>query len=352
MIFVCIKLMSQSLERYSRQVLLQQIGEDRQKLLMNSTVVVVGCGALGTISSSYLVRAGIGQIRIIDRDFIEENNLQRQVLFDESDISENLPKAIAAQKKLQKINSKVMVEGIVTDINYSNIDELTKDADIIIDGTDNFETRFLINDYCIKNNKPWVYGACIGSKGVVMNIIPSKTPCLRCVFETMPQIGSFPTCDTAGVIGPIAGIIASFQVAEAIKIIIGDYASVNRNLLEIDIWETKFKQIDISELKDINNCQTCKLHKYEFLEAETGIMTSFLCGKNAVQVMSRSVGNIDLRQLEQRLGSIADVNCNAFMLKFKVKDHSFTVFADGRAIITGTADPITARSLYSKYLGM
>ncbi|MCR4344396.1 MAG: ThiF family adenylyltransferase [Candidatus Scalindua sp.] len=344
--------MDQSLERYSRQILFQHIGKNRQKILMNSTVAVIGGGALGTVSSSYLVRAGIGQLRIIDRDFIEESNLQRQILFDENDISENLPKAIAAQRKLQKINNKVKVEGIVTDVNYSNIDELTKDVDIIIDGTDNFETRFLINDFCIKNSVPWVYGACIGSRGVVMNIIPSRTPCLRCVFETMPQIGSFPTCDTAGVIGPIAGIIASFQVAEAIKILIKDYASVNKNLLEVDVWETKLRQIDISELKDINDCQTCKLNNYEFLDAEVGIMTTFLCGKNAVQVMSRNTGKIDLRQLEHRLRSISGVSCNAFMLKFRVKDHSFTVFADGRAIITGTADSSTAKSLYSKYLGM
>ena len=344
--------MTQSLERYSRQILFRQIGEDRQKLLMNSTAVLIGCGALGTISSSYLVRAGVGQLRIIDRDYIEESNLQRQILFDENDISENLPKAIAAQTKLQKINNKVKTEGIVTDANYSNIDELTKDADIIIDGTDNFETRFLINDFCVKNSVPWIYGACIGSRGVVMNIIPPTTPCLRCVFETMPQIGSFPTCDTAGVIGPIAGIIASFQVAEAIKILTGDHASVNKDLVEINVWETKFRQIDISELKDINDCPTCKLHNYEFLEFEAGSMTTFLCGKNAVQVMSRSADKINLQQLEQRLGYITDVKSNAYMLKFKINDHSFTVFADGRAIISGTADSRTAKSLYSKYLGM
>ena len=344
--------MEQSLERYSRQILFQHIDEDRQKKLIDSTVLLIGCGALGTVSSSYLVRAGIGQLRIIDRDFIEENNLQRQILFDEDDILENVPKAIAAQKKLQRINPNIKVEGFVTDINYSNIEELTKDVDIIIDGTDNFETRFLVNDYCVKNSIPWVYGACIGSRGVVMNIIPSKTPCLRCVFETMPQMGSFPTCDTAGVIGPIAGIIASFQVTEAIKILTGNYDSVNKNLLEIDVWETNFRQIDISELKDTNNCPTCKLYNYEFLKAEAGIMTTLLCGKNAIQVMSRNIGNIDLRHLEQRLGSIADVSCNDFMLKFKIKDHAFTVFPDGRAIITGTADTSIAKSLYSKYLGM
>ena len=344
--------MEQSLERYSRQILFQHIDEDRQKKLIDSTVLLIGCGALGTVSSSYLVRAGIGQLRIIDRDFIEENNLQRQILFDEDDILENVPKAIAAQKKLQRINPNIKVEGFVTDINYSNIEELTKDVDIIIDGTDNFETRFLVNDYCVKNSIPWVYGACIGSRGVVMNIIPSMTPCLRCVFETIPQMGSFPTCDTAGVIGPIAGIIASFQVTEAIKILTGNYDSVNKNLLEIDVWETNFRQIDISELKDTNNCPTCKLYNYEFLKAEAGIMTTLLCGKNAIQVMSRNIGNIDLRHLEQRLVSIADVSCNDFMLKFKIKDHAFTVFPDGRAIITGTADTSIAKSLYSKYLGM
>jgi len=344
--------MNQSLERYSRQILFQHIGGERQKVLMNSSAVVIGCGALGTVSSSYLTRAGIGQIRIIDRDFIEESNLQRQILFDENDISENLPKAIAAQRKLQKINTKVKIEGIVTDVNYANIEELTQGVDIIIDGTDNFETRFLINDFCVKNSVPWIYGACIGGRGVVMNIIPSETPCLRCVFETMPQIGSFPTCDTAGVIGPIAGIIASIQATEAIKILSEDYESINKTLIEIDVWNTKFRQIDVSGLKELNNCPTCKLHNYTFLEAEDGVMATFLCGKNAVQVMSRNRGNIDLRQLEQRLGSVADVSCNAFMLKFKVKDHEFTVFPDGRAIITGTADSSTAKTLYSKYLGM
>ena len=319
---------------------------------MDSYAVVIGCGALGTVSSSYLTRAGIGHIRIIDRDFIEEGNLQRQILFDENDIAEGLPKAVAVQRKLRRVNTKINIEGIVTDVNYANIEKLTKDADIILDGTDNFETRFLINDSCVKNNIPWIYGACIGSRGLVMNIIPSKTPCLRCVFETMPQMGSFPTCDTAGVIGPIAGIIASIQVTEAIKILAEDYESINKMLIEIDVWDTRFKQIDIADLKDLNNCPTCKLHKYSYLEAKDGVMTTLLCGKNAVQVMCRNISGIDLEQLAKRLASIADVRSNAFMLKFKVKDHEFTVFPDGRAIITGTGDFSTAKGLYSKYLGM
>ncbi|MFQ5685725.1 MAG: ThiF family adenylyltransferase [Candidatus Scalindua sp.] len=344
--------MNQSLERFSRQILFQHIGGECQKVLIDSYAVVVGCGALGTVSSSYLTRAGIGHIRIIDRDFIEESNLQRQILFDENDISEGLPKAIAAQRKLRKINNKANIEGIVTDVNYSNIEELTKDADIIIDGADNFETRFLINDFCIKNNIPWIYGACIGSKGLTMNIIPPTTPCLRCVFETMPQMGTFPTCDTAGVIGPIAGIIGSIQATEAIKILTGKYESANKTLIEINVWDTKVKQIDVSDLRSLNDCPTCKLHTYKFLEAEDGVMVTLLCGKNAVQVMCRNTSNIDLVQLAKRLASISDVSSNAFMLKFKVKDNEFTVFPDGRAIITGTNDLSTAKSLYSKYLGM
>lgn len=345
-------MISQSLERYSRQILFQHIGEERQKLLMDSYAVVVGCGALGTVSSSYLTRAGIGHIRIIDRDFIEESNLQRQILFDENDIAEGIPKAIAAQRKLRGINTKTNIEGIVTDVNYANIDELTKNADIILDGTDNFETRFLINDFCVKNNIPWIYSACIGSRGVMMNIIPSKTPCLRCVFETMPQMGSFPTCDTAGVIGSIAGVIGSIQVTEAIKILTKNYESINKTLLEIDVWDTRYKQIDVSSLRNLNNCPTCKSHKYRYLEAENGVMTTLICGKNAVQVMYRNISNIDLEKLAKRLASISDVSSNEFMLKFHVKDHEFTVFPDGRAIITGTNDLSMAKSLYSKYLGM
>jgi len=342
----------QGLERYSRQILFQHIGVERQKELAGSYAVVIGCGALGSVSSSYLARAGIGHLRIIDRDFIEESNLQRQILFDENDIEHNLPKAIAAQKKLQGINSRINIEGIVADLNYANVEDLTRGADIILDGTDNFETRFLINDICVKNNIPWIYGACIESKGLTMNIIPLQTPCLRCVFENLPQAGTFPTCDTAGVIGPIASVIASIQVTEAIKILTKNFKSVNKSLLEIDVWDTKFKQLDVEELSRLNNCPTCKSHNYEFLDAKDGVMITLLCGKNAVQVMYRNAGKVNLEQLAQRLSLTVDVSYNDFMLKFTDKDFEFTVFPDGRAIITGTNDASMAKSLYSKYLGM
>lgn len=342
----------QGLDRYSRQTLFQHIGIERQKKLANSSAIVIGCGALGSVSSSYLVRAGIGNIRIIDRDFIEESNLQRQTLFDENDIKLGLPKAIAAQKKLRLINSKINIEGIVADLNHANVEDLSRGADIILDGTDNFETRFLINDICVKNRIPWIYGACIGSRGLTMNIIPLQTPCLRCVFESSPQMGTFPTCDTAGVIGPIASIIASIQVTEALKILTKNFSSLNNSLLEIDVWNTKFKQLGIEDLRELNNCQTCKSHNYEFLYAKDGVMTTLLCGKNAVQVMYRNAGNVNLEQLAQRLRSTVNVSCNDFMLKFKDNDFEFTVFPDGRAIIAGTNDSSIAKSLYSKYLGM
>lgn len=340
------------LERYSRQILLQQMGVEKQRELARSRVVVIGCGALGSVSSSYLARAGVGHLRIIDRDFIEENNLQRQILFDENDINQNIPKAIAAQRKLQDINSQISIEGIVADINYTNAEELTDGADVVLDGTDNFETRFLINDVCVKNNIPWIYGACIGSKGLTMNILPSITPCLRCVFETLPHSGTFPTCDTAGVIGTIAAIIASIQTTEAIKILTKDFESLNKSILEIDVWKTKFRQLDIASLKDSSNCPTCKSHNYEFLDAKDGMVTTLLCGKNAVQVTYRNAGRADLAQLAKRLGTAIDVNYNDFMLKFKVDDYGITVFPDGRAIIVGTNDTSVAKGLYSKYLGM
>jgi molybdopterin-synthase adenylyltransferase len=342
----------QGLERYSRQILFQHIGVKHQKELTGSYAVVIGCGALGSVSSSYLARAGIGRLRIIDRDFIEESNLQRQILFDETDIEHNLPKAIAAQKKLQRANSNINVEGIVADLNYANAEYLTRGAGIILDGTDNFETRFLINDICVKNDIPWIYGACIGSKGLTMNIIPLQTPCLRCIFENLPQMGTFPTCDTAGVIGPIAGILASIQATEAIKILIKDFESINKSLLEIDVWNTKVKQLDIDDLRRLNNCPTCKSHNYEFLDAKDGVMTTLLCGKNAVQVMYRNAGSVNLKQLAQKLSPIVDVSYNDFMLRFADKDFEFTVFPDGRAIIAGTNDLSIAKGLYSKYLGM
>src|SRR5580693_1675677 len=240
--------MDPALERYSRQMRFYGIGEQGQRKLLASHVTLCGCGALGTVLANVLVRAGVGHVRLVDRDFIETSNLQRQVLFDEHDVSENLPKAEAAARKLGAINSTVHVEPVVTDIDRTNILDLVNDADLILDGSDNFEVRYLINDAAVKLNKPWIYGGCIGSHGQTMTILPGQTPCLRCVFEAAPSPGEAGTCETAGVLAPIVNIVASYQVTEALKILSGHRETVNRDLLYFDVWENTQRQIKIAPL--------------------------------------------------------------------------------------------------------
>src|SRR6184192_1141594 len=235
-----------NLDRYSRQMRFAGIGEAGQRKLLDARVTLCGCGALGTVLANSLVRAGVGHLRLVDRDFIETSNLQRQVLFDEHDVAENLPKAEAAARKLAAINSSVYVEPVVTDIDRTNIVALVEDADLILDGTDNFEIRYLINDVAVQLNKPWVYGGCIGSHGQTMTILPGKTPCLRCVFEAAPAPGETGTCETAGVLGPIVNVIASYQAAEAFKILTGRLGALNRELVYIDVWENTVRRIKIA----------------------------------------------------------------------------------------------------------
>src|SRR5881275_3432471 len=237
-----------SLERYSRQMRFYGVAEAGQRKLLHSHVTLCGCGALGTVLANALVRAGVGHLRLVDRDFIETNNLQRQVLFDEHDVAESLPKAEAAARKLAAINSSVYVEPVVTDIDRTNILELCQDADLILDGTDNFEIRYLINDVAVQLNKPWVYGGCIGSHGQTMTILPGRTPCLRCVFEAAPAPGETGTCETAGVLGPVVNVVASYQVAEAFKILTGHRERVNRELIYVDVWENVQRRIKIAPL--------------------------------------------------------------------------------------------------------
>src|SRR5436190_5627159 len=276
-----------SLERYSRQMRFGGILEKGQRKLLDSRVTLCGCGALGTVIANSLVRAGVGFVRIIDRDFIESHNLQRQVLFDESDIAANLPKAEAAARKLRVVNSSVQIEAVVTDIDRTNILDLSKDADIILDGTDNFEIRYLINDISVKFNKPWVYGGSIGSHGQTMTILPGKTPCLRCVFEAAPSAGEAGTCETAGVLAPIVSIIASLQVTECLKILTGQLETVNRELIYIDVWENITRRIKIAPLLGKVDCPCCGHKKCDWLEGDMGSHTTSLCGRNAVQVAHR-----------------------------------------------------------------
>lgn len=340
-----------SLERYSRQMRFPGVGEAGQRKLKAARVALCGCGALGTVLANALVRAGVGFLRVVDRDFIETHNLQRQVLFDEADVASNLPKAEAAARKLRAINSEVTIEPIVTDIDRTNILELVGDCDLILDGTDNFEVRYVINDAAVKLGKPWVYGGCIGSHGQTMTILPGDTPCLRCVIPAGPAPGEGATCETAGVLGPTVNIVASYQATEAIKILTGRIEAVNRDMIYFDCWDNVFKKFSIARLREKANCVCCVQRKFEWLEGQHGSQTTSLCGRNAVQVATRASSKLDFEGMAKQLGSLGQVSFNRFMLRFGVDGYEFTVFPDGRAIIKGTNDIDKARTLYAKYIG-
>jgi len=334
-------------ERYSKQILFNGIGKDGQKKLDNSFAVIIGCGALGTVIATTLVRAGVGKVRIIDRDFIEYHNLQRQVLFDEEDIRNQLPKAVAAERHLRKINSSVEVEGIVADVNYTNIERLIQGADLILDGLDNLETRYLINDASLKYGIPWIYGGAISASGATMNIIPGQTPCFQCLYPKIVSTAMVPTCDTAGVIGPIPFVIGSLQSTEAMKILVGA-ENINRDLVLIDVWEGNFNRFKIGHRAECPSCQG----KFEFLEARLGTKTTSLCGQNAVQIINSEAKGISLERLAEQLGSVGEVSYNEFMLRFEVDNYEMVIFPDGRAIVKNTDDESLVRRLYAKYIGM
>jgi molybdopterin-synthase adenylyltransferase len=342
---------SESLDRYSRQVRFPPLGEAGQRALLKSRVALCGCGALGTVLANHLARAGVGTIRIIDRDFIETHNLQRQILFDEDDVAQNLPKAEAAARKIRAINSSITVEPVVTDIDHTNILHLVGDADLILDGTDNFETRYLINDAAVKLDKPWIYGGVIGSEGQTMTIIPGKTPCLRCLIETAPPPGMTPTCETAGVLGPAVAVIASFEAVEAIKLLSGARDALNTHLIMVDVWNWSFRELKIAGLLGKVDCPCCVRREFEWLAGGMGSHTTTLCGRNAVQVAVRRPEPLDFAELAARLNGIGEVRHNAYMLRFATDGHEFTVFPDGRAIIKGTNDIARARTLYAQYVG-
>ena len=339
-------------ERYARQILFYGIGKQGQMLLMQKTAVLVGCGALGCTSANLLVRSGVKCLKIIDRDYIEESNLQRQSLFDEEDINKNLPKAIAAQQKLQKVNSSIQIEPIIVDLNPYNIATYLKNADVVIDGTDNFETRFLINDYCVRERIPWIYGACIGSMGLIMNIIPEKTPCLRCILENNPPYGTTETCDTEGIIAPVASVIASIQATEALKILSNNFDTIRKGILKVDLWHNEVKILHVEDVREMSDCMTCKQHIYEFLGKDTYSMTTALCGRNAVQILPPKGSNINMMKLSTRLEKVGDVSYNNYLLRLKIDNYELVVFQDGRSIISGTNNISQAKGLYSKYIGM
>ncbi|HVK07890.1 MAG TPA: ThiF family adenylyltransferase [Gemmataceae bacterium] len=342
-------------DRYSRQTRVPGIGKAGQERIGAARVTVCGCGALGTVLANHLVRAGVGFVRIVDRDFVEISNLQRQVLFDESDVESNMPKAVAAANKLRSVNSAITIEPVVADIDRTNILDLCRDADLILDGTDNFEVRYTINDAAVKLGKPWVFGGAVGSEGQTMTIIPGETPCLRCVFEASPGPGDVGTCETAGVLGPAVAVVASYQAAEALKLLAGKKDAINRELVMFDLWQNTGRRVKIARLLEARNCPCCKQRKFEWLEGEHGTQTTSLCGRNAVQVSHRVAGKLSFDSLAKQLGVSGQVSFNKFLLKFLLKeagsDYEFTVFPDGRAIIKGTDDTEKARTLYAKYIG-
>ncbi len=336
-------------DRYSRQILFGGISKDGQEKLLDSRVLLVGCGALGASHAEMLARAGVGYIRIVDRDFVEFSNLQRQTLYSESDAEERLPKAIAAKNRLGKINSEIVIEAIVADVNNSNIESLVKDVDLVLDGTDNFQVRYLVNDACVKLGKTWIYGAAVSSYGTTMTIIPNETPCLRCMFEEMPAAGSSPTCDTAGVIQPIIAIISAIQVSEALKILVGKTDKLHRSLMQFDVWENDWRKIKLG--KPNEDCRTCGKNDFEFLEASNQDFFTTLCGRDAVQIQPPNSAQIDLQSLATKLSNISEVKQNDYLVRCEIEGYELTIFRDARAIIRGTDDPKVARSIYAKYIG-
>jgi molybdopterin/thiamine biosynthesis adenylyltransferase len=337
------------IERYSRQILFDGIGEAGQKLLLKSRVVLIGCGALGTAHAESLARAGVGQLRIVDRDFVEASNLQRQTMFTERDARERLPKAIACVNHLAEINSEIQAEAEIADVNYSNVERLIADCDVVIDGTDNFATRYLINDACVKHRVNWIYGAAVGSYGVTMTVRPRISPCLRCIFEEAPPAASAPTCDTAGVIMPIISIVSAVQVSEALKLLTGQAEVLHRSLMQFDVWRNEWRRIGLDE--PTPECQTCGLGRYEMLAAEASDFAVSLCGRDAVQVSPRNASQVDLPALAERLRAAGEVQVNPYLLRLRAGEYELTVFQDARAIIRGTDDVPTARSLYARYVG-
>jgi molybdopterin/thiamine biosynthesis adenylyltransferase len=336
-------------DRYSRQVLFTGIGREGQSRLQRSRAAIVGCGALGTAQAEALTRAGVGTLRLADRDFVEASNLQRQTMFTERDANERIPKVIAAANHLSEINSEIQLEPEIVDVNHTNIERIIKDCDVVLDGTDNFATRYLINDACVKHSVDWIYGAAVGSYGVTMTIRPRSTACLRCIFEEAPPVASTPTCDTAGVIMPIISIVAAVQVSEALKLLTGQLAQLHNSLMQFDVWRNEWRKINPGS--PWPHCPTCGLRDFQTLRSTSGEIAAVLCGRNAVQVSPQQPTQVNFSLLAERLRLSGDVKFNDYLLRFRAGDYELTIFQDARSIIRGTDQITTARSLYAKYIG-
>ncbi|MGQ9898200.1 MAG: ThiF family adenylyltransferase [Acidobacteriota bacterium] len=341
-------------ERYSRQERFAGIGAEGQRRLAQGRALVVGCGALGCTLADMLVRAGVGTVRFVDRDFVEWSNLNRQILFDEADAQEHRPKARAAEQRLRALNSAVEIEGIIADVTPKTVEALVAAADVVLDGTDNFETRYVLNDACVKHGKPWIYGAAVGSQGATMTILPGETPCLRCIFEEPPEAAQTPTCETAGVILPVIHTVAAAQVVEALKLLTGQAMACRRNLWQIDVWSGRQTTLALPPNRRRADCPCCQLRQFEFLTVERTTFAMTLCGREAVQVRPADVPSesLDFARLAERLRPVGKVQHNADVLRVTVEGLEATLFQDGRAIIKGTSSPGRARAFYAKYFGL
>jgi adenylyltransferase/sulfurtransferase len=336
-------------DRYSRQARFAPIGAAGQERIRAARVLVVGCGALGSVAVDLLARAGVGHLTVVDRDLVELSNLQRQLLFDEADAAAGTPKAVAAAAAVARINSEVVVHPVVADVTPDTVEALLEGVDLVLDGTDNLETRFLLNDACVKRGTPWIYGGAIGSTGLCMTVIPGETPCFRCTFPRRPPPGALATCETAGVLSSTVAVVAALQFTEALKLLVGDRASLARGLVALDLWANHQERATVRG--PIPECPCCGQRRFEFLEARATSQTAALCGRDAVQVSPAHPGRLDLTSLGQRLAAVGPVTATPYLVRASVDGHELTVFGDGRAIVKGTGDPAVARSLYARWVG-
>ncbi len=349
--------MEAELARYARQTIYPGIGEAGQRRLLDAHVTIIGVGATGSVLANHMVRGGVGHLGLVDRDFVELDNLQRQLLYDEDDVREVLPKAVAAARKLRRINSTIAIEEIIADVNPDNILSFIEDADVVLDGTDNFATRYLLNDACVKLGKPWVYCGVLATYGMTHTVRPGVTSCLRCTMGEMPAPGTVATCDTAGIIGPIVALMGSVAAAEAIKLIVNaeqlSGGTLNDGMIHVDLWDGTLDQFDLGAPRP--DCPACGQRQFDFLEAKAGTRATSLCGRDAVQVSVAGAQEdaLSLAALAARLklGGATDVRVNPFLLRATVDDREFTVFGDGRAIIKGVRDEAEAATLYARYVG-
>ncbi len=338
------------LARYVRQIQFPGIGLEGQQKLHDARALIVGCGALGSVIAETLTRAGVGRLRLVDRDFVELNNLQRQVLYDEHDVARRLPKAVAAAEKLKQINASVHLETHVADLNWRNVGQFIQDVDVIIDGTDNFETRFLINDIALQHSIPWIYGGCLGATGQTLTILPPDTPCLRCLYPEPPPPGASETCDTAGIVGPIILTIAAIESLEAIKVLTGRQEAASPYLQVFDLWENRVRQIGLEQLAPYDRCP-CHRGDYPWASGQRAPQDAVLCGRNAVQLRFPHADPVSLADLEAKWAPLGKVVRNPFLVRLETDGYQITVFQDGRAIVEGTQDPVEARSVYARYVG-